>query len=66
MGLDWDSGLKNAPIVVLVMIALSAVLYFVFQVIGYNSYFLSINLIVLILVLIVILVLWRILKKKLH
>ena len=66
MGWDWDSGLKNAAIVALVMIALSAVLYLIFQTIGYDSYFLRINLIVMTLILVVTLVLWRILKKKLH
>jgi len=63
MGLGWDSVLKNGAITVLVMIAVSAVLYLIFQVIGYNSYLLSINLIALILVLISILIIWRILKK---
>jgi hypothetical protein len=63
MGLSWDSVLKNAAIAIVVMVAVSGVLYFVLQVTGYNSYLLSINLIALILVLIVILVMWRILKK---
>jgi hypothetical protein len=63
MGLSWDSVLKNAGIAIVVMVAVSGVLYFVLQVTGYNSYLLSINLIALILVLIVILVMWRILKK---
>jgi hypothetical protein len=62
-GLSWDSVLKNAAIAIVVMVAVSGVLYFVLQVTGYNSYLLSINLIALILVLIVILVMWRILKK---
>ena len=63
MGLEWDSVLKLAAFAALVMIGLTVIFYFVFQAIGYNSYWLSINLIAFILVFIVILVLWRIPKK---
>ena len=63
MGLGWDSVFKLAAIAALVMIVLTAIFYFVFQTIGYNSYWLSINLIAFILVFIAILVLLRILKK---
>ena len=65
MGLGWDSVLKNAAIAALVMIAVSAVLYLIFQVIGYNSYLLSINIIALILVFVILIIVWRILSKKL-
>jgi len=65
MGLEWNSVLKQAAIVSLVMIAVSAVLYLIFQVIGYDSYLLSINLIALILVFVILIIVWRILSKKL-
>ena len=66
MGLGWNSVLKNAAITVLVMLALSAVLYFIFQVIGYDSYLLSINLIVLTIISIAILVSWRAMKRVIN
>ena len=61
--LGWDSVLKNTAITVLVMIALSAVLYLLFQTFGYDSYLLSINLIALALILLVIFVIRRVFKK---
>ena len=63
MGLGSDSVLKNTALTVLVMIALSAALYSVFQVIGYNSYLLGINIIALTLILLVVLFIWRVFKK---
>lgn len=65
MGLGWDSVLKLAAWVVLIAIVLQVIFYFVFQNIGYDTYWLSINLIAFILVLIIFIIVWRILTKKL-
>jgi hypothetical protein len=48
---------------IFVAIALQVVFYFVFQVIGYDSYLLSIALLVSLTVAVVFLVGWRILKR---
>jgi hypothetical protein len=58
MGLGWDSVLKLAAVGAFVMIALSAVLFFIFQNIGYDSYLLSIILIISILAFIVLRIIW--------
>ena len=42
MGLDWGSVLKLTAVGAFVMLALSAVMFFVFQNIGYDSFLLSI------------------------
>jgi hypothetical protein len=65
MGLGWDSVLKLAAVGVLVMIALQVIFYFIFQNIGYDSYWLSLNLIAFILVFIIVVIAWRIIPKKL-
>jgi hypothetical protein len=65
MGLGWDSVLKLAAWIVLIAIVLQVVFYFVFQNIGYDTYWLSINLIAFILLLIVFIIAWRIITKKL-
>ena len=49
---------------VLVMVVLQVVFYFVFQAIGYDSFFLSVTLVVSILVLFAVLISWRIMKKS--
>jgi hypothetical protein len=65
MGLGWDSVLKLAAFGVLVMIILQVIFYFVFQHIGYDSYWLSISIIAFILVFIIFIVAWRIVARKL-
>jgi hypothetical protein len=58
MGLGWDSVLKMAAVGAFVMLALSTVLFFIFQNIGYDSYLLSIILIISILAFIVLRIIW--------
>jgi len=55
--------LKLAAWGVIVAVALQVIFYFVFQAIGYDSYLLSITLIVSVIIGILLLVGWRILKK---
>ena len=59
----WDTVLKLAAVGVCVMVALQVIFYFVFQIIGYDSFWLSVTLIASVLVFIVLLVLWRVLRK---
>ena len=59
----WDTVLKLAAVGVCVMVALQVIFYFVFQIIGYDSFWLSITLIASVLVFVAILVSWRGLKK---
>jgi hypothetical protein len=63
MGLEWDSVVKLAAVGALVMIALSVVLFFIFENIGYDSYLLSIILIISILAFISLRIIWS--AKKL-
>jgi len=55
--------LKFAAWGVIVAVALQVIFYFVFQIIGYNSYLLSITLIVSVIIGILLLIGWRTLKK---
>ena len=64
MGLGWDSVLKLAAVGVLLIIALQLIFYFIFQNVGYDSYWLSLTLIAFILILIIVIIIWRILPKK--
>jgi uncharacterized membrane protein len=59
----WDTVLKLAAVGVCVMVALQVIFYFVFQIIGYDSFWLSITLIASVLIFVAILVSWRVLKK---
>ena len=59
MGLDWGSVLKLAAVGAFLMLALSAVMFFVFQNIGYDSFLLSIVLIVSILLYIILRIIWH-------
>jgi len=59
----WDTVLKLAAVGICVMVALQVIFYFVFQIIGYDSFWLSITLIASVLVFVAILVSWRVLKK---
>ena len=64
MGMGWDSVLKLAAVGALVIIVLQVIFYFVFQIIGYDSYWLSITLTVFIPVFIILRIAWRITTKK--
>ena len=64
MVLGWDSVLKLAAVGAFVLLALSAVLFFVFQNIGYDSYLLSVILIISILAFIILRIVWRVTTKK--
>ena len=55
--------LKFAAWGVIVAVALQVIFYFVFQTIGYDSYLLSITLIVSVIIAILLLVGWKALKK---
>ena len=58
-----DSVLKILAVGVIVAVALQVIFYFVFQVIGYDSFWLSITLIASVLVFFAILISWRVLTK---
>jgi hypothetical protein len=58
-----DTVLKLAVWAVCVAVVLQVIFYFVFQVIGYNSYLLSLTLIGSLIVAIVLLIGWSILKR---
>jgi uncharacterized membrane protein len=57
--MGWDTVLKLGAMGVCIVVALQLIFYFVFQVVGYNSFWLSVTLIASVLVFIVILVLLR-------
>lgn len=61
--MDTNTVLKLALWGICVVIVLQVIFYFVFQVIGYNSYLLSVTLIVSLLVAMLFLIGWEILKK---
>ena len=61
--MDWDIVLKLAALAVCIMVALQVIFYFVFQIIGYNSFWLSITLIASVLVFIVLLLSWKVVKR---
>jgi high-affinity Fe2+/Pb2+ permease len=63
MHMSMATVLKLAVWGVCVAVALQVIFYFVFQVIGYNSYLLSITLMVSLIAAILLLVGWRILKR---
>jgi len=64
VAVSLESVLKLAVFATCVMVALQIVFYFVFETIGYDSYLLSIILIVSVIVAILLLVLWNIAKKR--
>jgi uncharacterized membrane protein len=61
--MGWDTVLKLGALGVCIMVTLQVVFYFIFQIIGYDSFWLSVTLIASVLVFIVLLVLWRVLRK---
>lgn len=61
--MGWDTLLKLGALGVCIMVTLQVVFYFIFQIIGYDSFWLSVTLIASVLVFIVLLVLWRVLRK---
>jgi uncharacterized membrane protein len=58
--------LKLAAWGVIVAIALQVIFYFVFQIIGYDSYLLSITLIISVVAVFLLLAGWRILKNSMR
>ena len=63
--MSWESVLKLAAFAAGVMVALQLVFYVIFEIIGYDSFLLSITLIFSLTVAILFLVMWNIVKKKL-
>ena len=63
--MSWESVLKLVAFAAGVMVALQLVFYVVFEIIGYDSFLLSITLIFSLTVAILFLVMWNIVKKKL-
>lgn len=63
--MSWEAVLKLAAFAAGVMVALQLIFYVFFEIIGYDSYLLSITLIASLLVAIMFLVLWNITKKRL-
>jgi uncharacterized membrane protein len=61
--MGWDTVLKLGALGVCIMVTLQVVFYFIFQIIGYDSFLFSVTLIASVLVFIVLLVLWRVLRK---
>jgi hypothetical protein len=61
--MSFATVLKLAVWAICVAVALQVIFYFVFQVIGYNPYFLSITLIGSLVAAILLLIGWRILKR---
>lgn len=61
--MGWDVVLKLATLAVCIMVALQVVFYFVLQTIGYNSFWLSVTLIVSVTAFIAILFSWKVLKR---
>ena len=61
--MDVATLLKFAAWGVIVAVALQVIFYFVFQIIGYDSYLLSITLIVSVIIGVLLLFGWRALKK---
>ena len=64
--MSWESVLKLAAVAAGVMVALQLVFYVVFEVIGYDSYLLSITLIASLVVAIVFLVFWNVAKRAIR
>ena len=61
--MSMNTVLKLAVWGICVAIALQVIFYFIFRVIGYNSYLLSITILVSLIVAVLLLVRWRILKR---
>ena len=61
--MDSDTVLKHLAWITCIMVVLQVIFYFVFQIIGYNSFLLSVTLIASVLVGLIVLFVWRVLKK---
>jgi Na+/melibiose symporter-like transporter len=61
--MDSDTVLKHLAWITCVMVVLQVIFYFVFQIIGYNSFLLSVTLIASGLVALTVLFVWQVLKK---
>ena len=63
MDMGFDAVLKLLAWGILVVVTLQVVFYFVFQLIGYDSFLLSVTLVASLLTGFAVLVVWRVLKK---
>ena len=61
--MNSDAVLKHLAWITCVMVVLQVIFYFVFQIIGYDSFLLSVTLIASVLVALTVLFVWRVLKK---
>jgi len=64
--LDSDTVLKHLAWITCIMVVLQVIFYFVFQIIGYNSFLLSVTLIASVLMVLIVLFLWRVMKKAIR
>jgi hypothetical protein len=64
--MNSDTVLKHLAWITCIVVVLQVVFYFVFQIIGYNSFLLSVTLIASVLVDLTVLFVWRILKKAIR
>jgi hypothetical protein len=61
--MDSDTVFKHLAWITCVMVVLQVIFYFVFQIIGYNMFLLSVTLIASVLAALTVLFVWRVLKK---
>jgi len=61
--MNSDAVLKHLAWITCVMVVLQVIFYFVFQIISYDMFLLSITLIVSVVVALTVLFVWRVLKK---
>jgi len=61
--MNWNTVLKHLAWITCLMVILQVIFYFVFQIIDYDSFLLSITLILAVLVVFVVIFVWRTLKK---
>ena len=61
--LGWDIVLKLGAFGLCLMVAMQVLFYFVFQLVGYDAFWLSTTLIMSVVAFILLLVLWRVLRK---
>ena len=66
MDMEFDAVLKLLAWGILVAVTLQVIFYFVFQLIGYDSFLLSLTLLASLLTGFAVLVVWRVLKKASH
>jgi hypothetical protein len=64
--LDSDTVLKHLAWITCIMVVLQVIFYFVFQIVGYDSFLLSVTLIASVLVAFTVLFVWRVLKRAIR